>query len=150
MRQSMRAGGLVLAGLLAITGCKRSETSSTPPPPVSAPAPAAAPLTVADVALGKSIGDDKSIAQLATEFAPTDTFYVSVRTTGAVPKATLTALWTYEDGQSVAESSEEIAPTGPATTEFHVSKPGGWPAGGYRVDVFLDGRAVGSKQLVVK
>lgn len=155
MRQWIRAGGLALAGLLIVTACKRSETTATAPapapsPPVSAPAPTAAPITVTEIALGKSIGADKTIAELATEFAPTDTFYVAVKTDGAAPKAKITALWTYEDGQSVAESSEEIAPTGPATTEFHVSKPDGWPSGGYRVQVFLDGKAVGVKDLVVK
>lgn len=155
MLHRVRAGGLVLAALLIVSACKRTETTATAPPPapappVSAPAPSAAPLEVADISLGKSVAADKSVAELATEFAPTDTFYVAVKTTGAAPKAKLTALWTYEDGQSVAESTEEIAPTGPATTEFHVSKPDGWPPGGYRVQVFLDGKAVGTKELVVK
>jgi hypothetical protein len=151
----VRAGGLALAALLIVSACKRAETPApaptpAPSPPVSAPTPTAAPLAVEDISLGKSVGADKSIAELATEFAPTDTFYVSVKTTGAAPSAKLTALWTYEDGQSVAESSEAIAPTGPATTEFHVSKPDGWPPGGYRVQVFLDGKAVGTKEFAVK
>jgi hypothetical protein len=34
--------------------------------------------------------------------------------------------------------------------EFHVSKPDGWPAGDYEVEVMLDGQAPGSKKLTVK
>lgn len=155
----MRAGALALAALLVVAGCKRSETTApapapapTSPPATAAPPPTAAPapLSVTDIALGKSIGGDKSIAEPTTEFAPEDTFYVSVKTTGSAPKATLTARWTYEDGQNVAESTEEIAPTGPATTEFHVSKPDGWPEGGYKVEVLVDGKSAGTKELTVK
>jgi hypothetical protein len=44
---------------------------------------------------------------------------------------------------------QTIMPTGPATTEFHVSKPGGWPAGEYQVEVFLDDKTVGKKTFTV-
>ncbi|HVP31077.1 MAG TPA: hypothetical protein VMW35_18160 [Myxococcota bacterium] len=154
MPHLLRAGAYALVALLALAACSRTETAPTPaaPPTVNAAPPSAAPapLSVSSIDLGRSLGADKSIAEAATEFAPSDTFYLSVKTSGAAPKAKLTALWTFEDGQSVAESSEDIAPTGPATTEFHVAKPDGWPTGSYRVQVFLDGRAVGTKELVVR
>jgi hypothetical protein len=31
-----------------------------------------------------------------------------------------------------------------------VSKPDGWPAGDYEVEVMLDGKSVGTKKLTVK
>jgi hypothetical protein len=43
-----------------------------------------------------------------------------------------------------------IAPTGPATTEFHISKPSGWPAGKYKVEISADGAPAGSKEFEVK
>ena len=48
------------------------------------------------------------------------------------------------------ESNENIAPTGKARTEFHISKPDGWPAGKYTVAVSLNGAAAGSKDFEVK
>jgi hypothetical protein len=51
---------------------------------------------------------------------------VSVKTDGSGPSATLTVRWTYQDGQVVDESGQNIAPTDGATvTEFHLSKPDG-------------------------
>jgi hypothetical protein len=45
---------------------------------------------------------------------------------------------------------ETIMPTGPATTEFHISKSDGWPAGDYQVEIFLDDRAIGTRSFTVK
>ena len=67
--------------------------------------------------------------------------------------ATLSARWTYRKGDDVAvvqEDSMTIDTNGPATHEFHVSKPDGWPAGDYEVEVTLDGKSAGSKRLTVK
>ena len=50
----------------------------------------------------------------------------------------------------IKEGTESIAPTGPATTEFHIVKPGGWPAGKYKVEIGVDGSPAGSKDFEVK
>jgi hypothetical protein len=74
-----------------------------------------------------------------------------VDTTGA-GTATLKARWTYhKDGKVtvVDEKPETIMPAGPATTEFHVSNPKGWPAGEYQVEVFLDDKSVGVRNFTV-
>ena len=68
----------------------------------------------------------------------------------ASSSASLKARWTYEDGQVVDESAQTIAPTGgAAVTEFHISKPTGWPVGSYKVEVLLDGAPAGSKNFKV-
>jgi hypothetical protein len=105
---------------------------------------------VTAIELGKQIGADKRVTQQMMSFAPTDTIYASVVTNGTSPSATLTARWTYQDGQVVTESTQTIAPTGPAATEFHISKPGGWPAGTYKIEVSLNGRSTGTKEFEVK
>lgn len=128
-------------------GCSREETpppATSPPPPASSssssqPTQAPAALTVSTVELGRSVGTDKRITDKTEVFKPTDTIYVSVVTQGLAPSATLQARWTYQDGQVVNESSQTIAPTGTAATEFHISKPDGWPAGSYTVEVLLNG-----------
>ena len=107
-------------------------------------------VTVTDIDVGRSVTADKTIAERTDSFQSTDTFYVSVKTDGPGPSATLTARWTYQDGQVVDESRQNIAPTGSATvTEFHLSKPDGWPAGGYKVEVLLNGISAGTREFKV-
>jgi hypothetical protein len=64
----------------------------------------------------------------------------------AAPSATIYAKWTYQDGQTVKTDSRAIAPTGPAVTEFSIQKPEGWPKGGYKVDISVDGQAAASSK----
>ena len=140
---------LAFAVALALFACGQSETN---PPPVSAPAPAAAPESarVSAIDLGNAIGADKRIAAPTAAFAPGDTIYASIATEGSSPSLTLTARWTYEDGQLVSESSETIAPTGPATTEFHITKPDGFPAGRYQLEVSANGAVAGARDFEVR
>jgi hypothetical protein len=144
---------MVLGVALAPVGCKKN-----PPPPAetgsadtapAAPAPTEA-FAVSDVTLGKAIGADKRVAAPATTFGPKDTIYASVATTGSAPSKTITAKWTYQDGQTVKEGTETIAPTGPAVTEFHIAKPSGWPAGKYKVEIAVDGTPATTKDFEVK
>ena len=117
----------------------------------SASKPAVQPgVKITDIDVGRSVAADKTIAEKTGSFRPADTIYVSVKTDGSGPSATLTARWTYEDGQVVDESRQNIAPTGSATvTEFHLSKPDGWPAGGYKVEVLLNGASAGTRDFKV-
>ena len=100
--------------------------------------------------VGKGIGADKKVTAPATTFGRRDTIYVSVATEGAAPSKTISAKWTFQDGQVVKEQSETIAPTGPAATEFHISKPKPWPVGKYKVEIAVDGAPAGSKDFEVK
>ena len=125
----------------ALAGCSRQETSS---PPATEGA-----FKVATISLGRTIAADKTVGDQTDSFRPKDTFYLSVRTEGDAKSARLSARWTYEDGQVVDESTQTIAPTGPAVTEFHISKPDGWPKGGYKVEVSLNGAPAGGKEFRV-
>ena len=141
------------AALVAFAACSKKEAPPAPTPapvPPAAQAPAAAPFALAAIDLGKQIGADKKVTEAVAVFAPADTIYASVSTTGAAPSVALKARWTYEDGQVVNESTQTIAPTGPAVTEFHIAKPSGWPAGKYQVEISANGSAVGSKAFEVR
>lgn len=145
---------LFVSATLALSACgKKEEPKTAPAPaPTAAPAPAPAGIAVSGVTVGKAIGADKKVAVASEVFAKADTMYVSVDTTGS-GTAKLDAKWTYRQGDKVAvvkEDSMTINATGPATNEFHVSKPDGWPAGDYEVEVMLNGKPVGSKKLTVK
>jgi len=157
-KQSVSLVALALAGALVMTACgKKEETpppvattppATTTPPPATAMAPAG--VSVASVDLGTAVGPDQKVTSPTTTFGAKDTIYAAVSTTGAATNSTLGAKWTYQDGQTVNDSSQTIAPTGPAVTTFHISKPDGWPAGNYKVEITLDGNAVSSKDFSVK
>ena len=104
---------------------------------------------VTDVTLGRAVGGDRSITDQTDTFRPTDTIYASVATEGSAASTTIRARWTYEDGQVVNESTRTIAPNTRAHTDFHISKPDGWPTGTYQLEVFLDDRSVETKKFEV-
>ena len=149
---------VLAASILALAACGKKEEPKTAPTkaPTSAPAPSTAPapagIAVSGVTAGKAIGADKKVTAPTEAFATGDTMYVSIDTTGS-GSAKLDAKWTYRRGDKVAvvkEDSMTINATGPATNEFHVSKPDGWPAGDYEVQVMVDGKPAGTKKLTVK
>jgi len=149
---------LLVSTALALAACGRKEEPAPAPAPAPAPSvepaptPAPAGIAVSSVTAGSAIGADKKVSVATDSFAPSDTMYVSIDTTGS-GTAKLDAKWTYHKGGNVAvveEDSMTIDTAGPATHEFHVSKPDGWPAGDYQVEVMLDSMPAGSKKLTVK
>lgn len=152
MKIHLARPALALLAAVALGACAKKEPPPPPPTPIPAPTPVPTPVPfkVVSVDLGKSIGDDKKIKDAATTFGPKDTIYAVVSTEGVAPKATLKARWTYgAKGTLVNEESRDIAPTGPATTEFHVAKASGWPAGKYKVEVSADGTVAATKEFDV-
>lgn len=147
--RAVAALALGIAGSLA--ACKKAETgapvSTTTPgagSPVSATESAPALVRITSVDLGKALGQDKKVQKSMETFVPGDTIFASVSTDGSAPAATIFAKWTFQDGQTVKTDSRTIAPTGPAVTEFSIQNPGGFPKGGYKVEVSVgsDGPAV--------
>ena len=124
---------LCLALLVAVAaGCSRTtDTGGTVGTSGTA-------VRVTDVSLGRAIGGDKAVTDSTDKFGPNDTIYASVATDGTAPSASVRAKWTFEDGQTVDETTRTIAPAGRDRTEFHIAKPNGWPAGKYKLEVFLN------------
>ena len=147
---------LVAAGLAAC-GKKESPPPAPAPSPTTAPSPTPTPapaaVSVSSATLGSAVGADKKVTAAKESFARNDTIYVSVDTAGS-GKSTLKANWTYtgKDGKPVPvkEDTQTIEAKGPSTTEFHVSKPDGWPAGNYQVEISQDGRVVQTKRFAVQ
>ena len=144
---------IIAAIALTLTGCGKKEEPPKPKTAETAPMPMpAAGVAVTAVTLGNGIGPQKQVVNASTSFAKNDTIYASVNTTGS-GTSTLNAKWTYRaNGQDVPvrEDSQAINATGPATSEFHVSKPDGWPAGDYKVDISASGGAPVTRTFAVK
>ena len=143
-----------LAVLFALAACGKKEEpapTATAEPGLAATASPTPGVTAGSITLGKSVGADKKVSSPTETFGKRDTIYASVETTGS-GTATLKAKWTYVKGAEttvVNEESRTIDTTGPSTTEFHIAKPDGWPAGDYRVEFLLDDKPIGSKDFKV-
>lgn len=149
-----------LLATVALAGCKKKEDTAdnnaqpaamTPATPVAtapaAPEPmtAAAGVNVSSVTVGKTAAADKSVATVAL-FAPKDEIIVSVRTDGTANNANVAAKLTFQDGQVAGEQTQALNTTGAETTNVTFKNAKGWPAGKYRAEVSVDGKAAGTPQ----
>lgn len=149
-----------LLGSVALVGCKKKEesTDSNAAPAATAPAETApAPMTgapppmseaavaVSSVSVGKTAAADKSVAPAAL-FAPKDDVIVSLRTDGAANNVNVGAKLTFQDGQVAGEQNATLNTSGAETTNITFKNANGWPAGKYRAEVMVDGKAAGTPQ----
>ena len=150
-----------LLGSVALVGCKKKEesTDSNAAPAATAPAePAPAPMTgapppmaeaaavsVSAVTVGKTAAADKSVATAAL-FAPKDDVIVSVKTDGPANNVNVGAKLTFQDGQVAGEQNATLNTSGAETTNVTFKNAKGWPAGKYRAEVTVDGKAAGTPQ----
>lgn len=149
MRMMRNAAMFAALALVATTACKKKEVPAVDTTAAMAPEPAPAPLHVTGVETGKGINDDKTVKDDAHDFGVRDTVYVSVKTEGA-GSGKLAAKFTFQDGQTVNETSQDIAPTGDANHEFHIQKASPWPKGDYKVLITLNGDSAGTKDFSIK
>lgn len=106
-------------------------------------------IQVTAVELGSDIGGDKRVTQKAEQFKPDDVVYVTVMTSGESDQANLRARWTDEQGKVIDESEKTIDPKDNMATEFHMSNPEGMPVGKYKVEIFVNGEQVESREFEV-
>jgi hypothetical protein len=149
------ARSLAAAALVALAGCgggnngrdaQGTETGAAAP----ADTAVSKDLAVAAVMIGKRIGQGNLITEPTFQFAPKDTVYLSVSTTGKPESATLSTKWRFQTGEVLDSSSTTIQPKGEDVTEFHVTRPKDWKVGTYSVTLYADGDSVDSKAFVVK
>ena len=154
MKHTWRTTAIATLLVASTAACSKKDAGDTTADTtgVSTPAtvPATGALAVTDVRLGKAIDAERRVTNETDDFKPGDTIYASVLTSGAGSGATLLARWTFEDGQLVDSTSQSISPTADAATEFHISRPGGFPPGKYKLTVLLNGSEVRTKDFEVE
>jgi len=106
------------------------------------------PLQFTGIQLGRSLNDDRTVGGFTTRFKPTDTIYAAVLTDGT-GSSTVKARWLY-GGRVVSEPEKKVSYKGAASTEFHLENTSGFPPGDYTVELFLDGKPVGSRAFRVE
>ncbi|MET0331734.1 MAG: hypothetical protein ABW154_09930 [Dyella sp.] len=143
------------APVSAPAAASTAATAMTPPTAAPAAAPAAATdsIKVDTVVLGAAIGTDHKVSKPKTSFdASEKALYASVSTQGSSAGTTLSAKWSYLEGQgvTVADTSQSIAPDGSAVTTFSVRNPNEWPEGKYKVEISLDNKLVSTQNFDIK
>ena len=145
---------LVLAALLLVStaacGRKDADDEAATTTTSGGAVATAENLSVTDVKLGKAIDANKRVTDESDDFKAADVIYASVETKGTASNATITARWTFEDGQLVDSLTQTISPTTDAVTEFHISKPGGLPKCKYKLTVLLNGAEVETEEFEVE
>lgn len=144
---------LTLALLIPAVACSKKDdavvvdTAAMMPPAM--PAPTA--LSVSSIETGEGLNADMTLRDGTDDFGVRDTIYVLVKTEGSATGSKLAAKWTFQDGQTVEESSQDISPAGGSVNhEFHMQKATPWPAGKYKVKIMLDGVSAGTKDFEIK
>ncbi|MGQ0650328.1 MAG: hypothetical protein ACT4P7_22535 [Gemmatimonadaceae bacterium] len=145
---------LAALALVAATACAKQDADMVDTTPAAAPAPPPTP-SISVIEVGRSIGANRRVLTIDSVFATRDTIYLSVVTENAPASANLMTKWTFvPTGQLVDSTAQTVAmaDAGSSTsvTEFHISKPSGWPTGRYRVEIFLDGVSQGTREFEVK
>lgn len=105
------------------------------------------PLQVSNIQLGRSLNPDNSIASPSTLFKRSETIYVSALTSAA-GSSTIGVKWMY-GSMVIDEPTKKVSFQGPGATEFHMQNSGGFPPGGYSVEVFVDGVSAGRRNFKV-
>jgi len=145
MSQISRArSGLIVAAAL-IGGCGGSEESASLAAQKAAADSAAA---VSGVMIGSRVDSIGRVTEPTFQFAPTETVYVSVGTSGNTGSTSLTAAWRYQSGEILEQSTEQVRPG--ANTAFSLAKPKGLKPGTYKVVLFLGDDSVDTKVFAVK
>jgi len=63
----------------------------------------------------------------------------------------IAARWTYgPERQPVYQEEHKIDAKGPGVNNFRITKPDGFPAGDYQVDILLDGAVVSTREFKVQ
>jgi hypothetical protein len=104
-------------------------------------------LALANIQVGRSLNQDRSIGSITTLFKPNETVYVAVQTTAA-GKGVISVRWKF-GAQVIDEPSKQVDYDGPSSTEFHLQNSGGFPPGDYSVDILIDGVQVGTRAFKV-
>lgn len=110
----------------------------------------AAPQTRIQAIMAYALDEQFNPVQPTGEFAPDDVFYLSVRVENATANGIVTARWYYTD--SLIHMQDQVTREGSETylLGFELQRTDGdWPVGDYRVEILLDGEAIGTAYFFV-
>ena len=101
------------------------------------------PLSVTAIQLGRSLNSDGTVSGFTTTFKPDDSIYLSVLTGGA-GTGTIRVRWKYGE-RVIDEPKKQVSYHQAAATDFRLQSPGGFPAGDYTAEVFVNDQSAGTR-----
>jgi hypothetical protein len=151
MTRTLFRTAAIVTTFVALAACTKKDQAAVDTAISAVPTPSMpAALTVIDIDMGRKIGPDQKITDKTDDFAPSDTIFASVHTSGAATNSAVVGRWTFEDGTVVNETTQTVSPTGDAYTSFHIAKPTGFAKGKYTIHVIIDGKEARTKDVTVK
>jgi hypothetical protein len=150
MRRSHEATALACGLLASVAACNRTQRGNVDSAAGVAGLPTRGALSFVAVEMGRHVGHDRKVTDKTDDFAPTDTIYASVHTSGKATKEPLVGRWTFENGNTIAEEVDTVTTNGDARSAFFIMKRGGLPKGKYTLHVFVNGREVRAEDATVK
>lgn len=84
--------------------------------------------------------EQNTLGSPAATFAPTDTVYAEVETSGTAGAYTLYAKWLAPDGTVLSDYGMRINEAGPKRTVISLSKPDGWAPGQGKIELAINGK----------
>jgi hypothetical protein len=150
MRRSYEATALVCGLLASVTACNKASRGTVDSAAGVTASPTRGALSFVDVDIGRHVGDDRKVTDKTDDFAPTDTIFASVHTSGRATKEPLVGRWTFENGNTIAEEVDTVTTSGNAYSAFFIMKRGGLPKGKYTLHVLINGSEVRTKDATVK
>jgi hypothetical protein len=144
------SGPMALSLLLAAAACNERQRAKTDSASGAIESNVRAALSVIDVDMGRHVDAERKIGDKTDDFAPSDTIYASVHTSGTANNSAVIGRWTFQDGTVVDEKTDNVTTNGDARTVFYIAKPSGLPQGKYTLHVIIGGKEVRSKDVTVK
>jgi hypothetical protein len=141
---------LSIAVACTVMACTKEQREDVGSATDSAAQTARAMLSVVDIDMGRHVDAEQKISDKTDEFAPTDTIYASVHTSGTANNNAVVGRWTFEDGTVADEKTHNVTTSGDARTVFSLLKPEGLKKGKYTLHVLIDGSEVRTKDVTVK
>lgn len=158
----------IAALLLTVVACKPSQDAAAPTADVPPADSAAAPVAPPDIGRADAPGfpdaaqpardttpvdadvvgvrlsnqgdtENNTLGAPTTAFAPTDTVYAEVETSGTASEYTLYAKWMAPDGSELADYGMRIGEAGTKRTVISLSKPDGWAQGQGKIEIAING-----------
>lgn len=114
---------MAVSGLLLLCACSVASGGSS----------------IDDVVLTTTLDSDYCPLDEVTTFSANSPIYCSVQVTNLRPGSTVTSRW-YYGPQFIQEISYRVEAGGHGCVGFELTSPNQWPRGGYRVEIYLDGK----------
>ena len=109
-----------------------------------------AEFAVLDIDIGRRADAESEVDKEVETFAPSDTIYASVKTTGTVRPGAITSRWTFPDRSAIVQDAQPVSRDRDATLLFFLSKSDGLMRGEYTFSVLVDGREVRTQRVTVR